>query len=461
MRYRPDTTPPALTRRQFLRAALVGGLTAAAAAALTACGGSATPPGAAPTAEAPSAAAPAARGTITLTLMYGEAEFSKAALDAFLAENPNIEIERVEGDATGDTFKAMLANGAPPDVFRINGIEIPPAVRRDTLLDLTGYFDISQAIRGDDLAPANGLYLYEGRRYGMVKDWSPDHSIFINTAAFEEAGVGIPSDKEPLSFQDLADLAPQLTVREGQAPRMGWAYEGGWFVRTIQVILAQQGKRLYAPDLSTIELSDSPEAVEALKFYYDLSKEQVIWNPLNPDPGLGGFTQGQSAMVTYGYWFGNLISTTVDSKVGETAMMLPGPTWNGTRLNPAISGTGAAIAKLSKNPDAAWKLFEYFMAGPPAVDRAKGGWGVPGLISLYPLMPQDTPLNRQRYAVLQDELGHTDYVIEANPYYSDTLFNASWFANLERALKGSIGFEELVANIETEVNQALAAGRAG
>jgi multiple sugar transport system substrate-binding protein len=294
----------------------------------------------------------------------------------------------------------------------------------------------------------------------MVKDWSPDLSLFIDTKAFEQAKVAIPSDKTALRYSDLADLAKQLTKRDGdKLVRMGWSYEAGWFVRTIQVILAQQSQRLYAPDFSAIALTSNPAAIEALRFFFDLSKEGVIWNPADPDPGLGGFVDGKSAITSYGYWFGNMIATASKSPVTDSAMMLPAPTWNGTRLSPSVVGTGAAIAQQSKHPDAAWKLYEYFMAGPPAEQRARTGWGVPGLKSLYPLLPQDTPFNKQRYTVLQSEVAFSDYVIDICPYYADDVFNQSWLNNLEPALKGTIGFDQLIQKIETDVNQAISAGR--
>ena len=76
--------------------------------------------------------------------------------------------------------------------------------------------------------------------------------------------------------------------------------------------------------------------------------------------------------------------------------MLPAPTFYGKlRINPTIGAAGTAIAASTKNPDAAWKLFEYYHSGEPAIARAKSGWGVPALKSLYPLMPQQTAFQRQ------------------------------------------------------------------
>ena len=51
--------------------------------------------------------------------------------------------------------------------------------------------------------------------------------------------------------------------------------------------------------------------------------------------------------------------------------MLPAPTFYGKqRVNPTIGAAGTAIAASTKNPDAAWKLFEYYQLR-RAGDRAR------------------------------------------------------------------------------------------
>jgi multiple sugar transport system substrate-binding protein len=98
------------------------------------------------------------------------------------------------------------------------------------------------------------------------------------------------------------------------------------------------------------------------------------------------------------------------------------------------------------------------MAGEPAKPRAASGWGVPGLKSLYSLMPRTSAFQRQVQDQLKDELQYADRVLEANPNYDDTVFNQSWMTNLEPALRGTITFDQLVAAIESDCNAAITAG---
>src|SRR5438874_2922487 len=117
------------------------------------------------------------------------------------------------------------------------------------------------------------------------------------------------------------------------------------------------------------------------------------------------------------------------------------------------------ISAQTKDADAAWAVFEQYMGGKPAQDRAKSGWGVPGLKSMYAQMPQETAFQKQVQKVLQGELSKSDFILQFNPYIGEETFSTSWKKNLEPALKGSISFDKFVQNIEAEVNTAIADGK--
>jgi len=124
-----------------------------------------------------------------------------------------------------------------------------------------------------------------------------------------------------------------------------------------------------------------------------------------------------------------------------------------------MTATGWVISSQTKDVDAAWAVFEQYMGGKPAQDRAKSGWGVPGLKSMYPQMPQETAFQKQVQKVLQAELTKSDFILQFNPYIGEETFATSWKKNLEPALKGSISFDKFVQNIEAEVNTAIADGK--
>lgn len=460
-------TPSTHSRRTFLRV-LVGGSGVAVGSTLLAACGSPNPAADATDATsvpvAASTTAPAVNSsTVTLTIMSRGNEFSAEETKAFTDANPGIVIERLEDDAT--RFKAMLAAGTPPDIFRTQGPSVPNLINQGVLLDLTPYFNASSMLKTDDLAPSINFYRVDGKLYGMPKDWSPDLSMFASKSAFEDAGVALPDPAKPLLYSELATIGKQLTKREGDRTlRFGYAYDSGLLPRMLQTILLEKDQQMYAPDFSTITLKDNPLAREALQFFFDLSKEQATFTPLNPSASWIGedFVKGQVGIVQYGYWFSGMISTTESPITGpDQTVMLTSPSWFGTKqVNPTVTATGFVIAQGSKNPEAAWKLFEFYNAGAPAENRAKSGWGVPGLKSLYSLMPAESPFQQQVQTILKQEITNSDYTLSVNPYYDDSVFGTSWTTNLEQALRGDLSFDQVIENIETDVNAAIADGKA-
>jgi len=103
-----------------------------------------------------------------------------------LQDTTKIEIELVEADLT--RLYAMYAAGNPPDIFRVQAAGIPQYISRRMLKDLQPYFANSKVLKIDDLAPANNFYKSDGKKvgsgdlYGMVKDWSPDFTLYAYKA---------------------------------------------------------------------------------------------------------------------------------------------------------------------------------------------------------------------------------------------------------------------------------------
>ena len=150
-----------LSRRDFLKftgPAAAGALLAACAPAATEAPEPAEAPVVNPT-EAPLTAteAPVAKPVEgNVVVMHRANELSADQIASFQEANPGITIEFVEDDPT--RFYAMYAAGAPPDIYRIQAPSVPGMLARKLLLDLTPYFESSDLIKVDDLAPANNYY---------------------------------------------------------------------------------------------------------------------------------------------------------------------------------------------------------------------------------------------------------------------------------------------------------------
>lgn len=448
-----------ISRREMLK--LSAGV--AAGAVLAACTPAATT--VAPTAKVEPTAVPPKKIEGTVVVMHYRHEFTEDQFAAFMAKYPSVKLEFVDGtDLT--RFYAMYAAGTPPDIVRIQAPSIPQYLARKLLYDLTPYFETSKLCKIDDLMPANDLYKAEsplkvgtGKIYGMVKDFSPDSTIYANKKIFTDAGLPVPDDTKALTFDEVKQLSAKVLKKEGERILVfGYGYEGGWTDRFWMNHLAEKDIKLYSEGYDKIVLSTNEEAVKVVKWYYDMAAEMLTYSAINPSPaGWMGtdLTAGQLAMCQYGFWFSAMAEG--DNTKGNL-MLLPAPTWSGVRRDGTITATGAIITAATKVPDAAWQVFEYYNGDQPAIDRAKSGWGVPGLKSMLSMIPQETDFQKQCNKVLQAELALATPPLQFNPFLGETEVSSAYSKYSEMALKGDIKFEEMVTKIEEQVNQAIKDG---
>jgi len=457
-----------LTRREMLK--LSGAL--GAGSLLAACAPATTPaPTTAPVVpteagqptDAPTAVPTAAPVQGNVVVMYRRGELSEDEEAQFESANPNITMDVLQDDFT--RFFAMYAAGSPPDMLRVQAPSIPQFLARKILFDLTPYFEVSTVLKPDDLGPAANYYkanspldIGSGKIYGMPKDWSPDFSIWVYKPAFEAAGLDAPSDEKAPTYTEIADWASKVAVFEGERiATWGYGYSDGWSDRIWMNMLAEKDQTLYADSFTKINLTGNDEVKKIIQYYYDLAKNNLVANPVNPSPSWNGedFTKGTLAMTQWGYWFSGMAESDVTK--GHIAM-LPGPTWAGVRRNPTMTATGTIVSAGTQVPDATWKVYEWYHGLEPAVTRAKSGWGVPALKSQYSLMPTEGDFRQQVSKVLNAELPFAENSIQFNPFIGESTVSDSWLKNLDQALRGTITFDDLVKNIENDTNQAIKDG---
>jgi len=415
-----------------------------------------------PATEAPAEEAPQP-AEANVVMMHQRNEVSEEEEQQFEADNPGITIELIEGE--DPDFLARITAGTPVDLRRTQAPAVPQFLSRKLMYDLTAYFETSDVLNVDDLAPANSYYRAEGPLaigsgpvYGMCKDWSPDFTLWAYTDAFDEAGVDVPEETTVLTYEEIGVLAERLTVFEGErVARWGYGYHGGWIDRTWMNILDEIDEKLYSEDQSAIHLTGNDVLKEVAQYFFDLAVNNWVSNPLNPSPSWPGddFTRGVVGLIQYGFWFGGMAES--DMTAGKVRM-LPAPTWSGKRLDRTITATGMFMVSRTQVPDAAWKVFEWYNGQEPAVARAKSGWGVPALKSMYDLVPNETEFDQQKRRILQGELDLETPPLQFNPYIGATVVADTWNLYLEQALAGDMTLEELLETVEEEVNVAIDEG---
>ncbi|MER7789249.1 extracellular solute-binding protein [Streptomyces sp. NPDC097640] len=444
----PVSARASLDRRRFLAASAGAALTAAAlpgcAASVDSGGGS-------------------GGGGKTLTVMTLTDEWD-AKTKRSIEKTLNVTLRVITYDVT--KLNAMLAGKNPPDVVRgIGATDTPYFAVRGLMTDLDPYLAKSEVLKASDLAPANDVWRFDGRkqgagpRYGLARDYSQDCLFWYRADLFEEAGLDLPSETEPLSCDEWLDLGKRLTTRRlGKVKVYGLNATGMGVFSQLMWMTASAGGSLFAHDMASVDFS-SPEARKALTWYLDYARADIGPNLVNPNPdGWDGptYQANRMAMSCNGHWFGGTIAG--DARLAKVSRLAPAPQLGGHRVSPCFGGTGFWIPKDAKNKDAAWKLFEWYFAGRPAKDRVDYGWGMPSLNSLRTELPVDTPLQKQAYAVQEKELPYFS-VLPVSPYAQTDALNAVLSKVLPGAIKSGTSAGKIADALNSRMNQQLARGK--
>lgn len=398
-------------------------------------------------------------GVTTVTVMYTNNEFSSEYVKEFEKENPDIKIKMIEFDQ--NRLNAMLTAGDPPDLVR--GSPSANLFARGLATPLDSYLASSEVIQESDLLAANDLWRWDGevrgsgKLYGIIKDFSPDLTIWQNTAVFDAAGVAPFSTTEPSSWDEVLETAKALKA-SGVETSLGlnWA----WGVNGVfQTMVEQQGGQIYNSSLTEAQLN-TPEGIRAIQWLIDYGKSEVGTTSLNP-PASGddteSFLTGELAALQTGFWYGGGLVPGEDTTVGATAQLVPTPTF-GERVSPVLGGVGAWIPEASKHKDAAWRVMEFFMAGTPAIDRASSGWGLPALESLWELIPTTEPYQAQAKEVALDEVNYF-VLLQDSPYINPSSWNSFLDKELQEAIQGNRTAAQVAKSVEDEMNKLLAQGK--
>ena len=442
----PSSRP---TRRRFIAdATRVAGSLTAAGAFLNSCNASGNT---------------TSSGKTKLTIMYFSNELTPAHIKEFEKLHSDITINYIAFDQ--NRLNAMFAAGTPPDFVRGIGFDSPNNSARGIALNLDPYIEKSTVLKKSDFMPVQDLWRWDGKQagqgayYGLAKDWSPDGTLWCNTARFAQAGISSPSATDPMTYDQLLDMGNKLTVKQGGKVQV-YGIDPQWASspNIIQMIRQQDGI-IYRTDLTQADFT-TPEAQKALQWYVAYAQAHIGPSPFDPDPnGWDGptYLANRLAVSQFGYWFGGEISSG-SKDVTAHAFMAPAPLMGPKRISACFTATGAWIPASAKNKDAAWSFMEYFMAGTPAHERAKSGWGVPSLKSLLPEMPQSSPYQKQAYQVLQNEQQYFE-VLPVSPYTTSAAMNPIFDKYLQQAVRNQLSVGSAAQQITADINKLLQQGK--
>jgi multiple sugar transport system substrate-binding protein len=296
-------------------------------------------------------------------------QITQVMLQGFAEKYPNITVNYEAIPAEYLTkIQTDIAAGTVADVFAVQNEYAQDFMSRDVLLPLDDYMAEDSVTADMYYQALIDAYTWQGAIYGLPKDWSPIGAVY-DPGAFESAGVTMPTTWDELrtALQALKDATG--TVQLALDPQ---------FSRFV-IFLYQAGGNITNEDVTAITL-DSPEATQALEYYYGLYQDGLSAPSAEIGAGWPGdaFVQGLSSLVMEGNWMFPFLETNAPDKEFAVAELPEGPAGPGT---PAFT-QAYSIFNGSQNPDAAWVLASYLSGVDGVRSMLPFGLAIPPLPSL-------------------------------------------------------------------------------
>jgi len=301
-------------------------------------------------------------------------------------DNPGLKIQ-LETTPYGDyqqKIATQIAANTAPDILYVEVNNFVELYMRNALEDLTPYVQKDKFDLSDYYPTVLQRFTQGGGLYALPQDTAPMGLVYYNKAAFREAGVPYPKDDWNWPDDFLA-VCQKLTKKNAKGKIIRWAYCDAYPIQYTNFLYSSGADFVDDPQHPTRLALDSPEAVRAIQFRWDLIyKYHVSPSPTEIQAFSAGngveqmLVNGSIAMMDSGVWHTPqlLKAKTLDFDV---AMFPKGPTG---KRGWGMGGSGYALCKASKNKDAAWKVLQA-LAGVTNLTRlAQAGMIQPALMKL-------------------------------------------------------------------------------
>lgn len=349
------TSGSPFSRRGFLRGALGAGTLATGGGLLSGCGGGSSKTGASRELTAPSAAAStgsAAPLSGQLTIWNRSGDLYKvfdAAIKKFTAQNPGVTVNHQAVDIDAKLANTLISGTGVPDGSFWDDAKI--GSQAEHLFDLTKLI----APYKDATSPYKlSVNTVGGKIYGVPWDLDPG-LLFYREDLLEKGGVDPASIA---TYDDLLDAARTLKEKGASSKPIHLDAEPFLGQLWLEMLANQQGTSL-------------TDADGKLRLESEEYKRIFSWVKQSVDDGLAshvkylqpadikGLDSGEQAFVPWAIWWSFAPQQLLKASKGKwRAMQLPAWTPGGARSG-AMGGGSFVIPAKAKNPELAWKLYEF------------------------------------------------------------------------------------------------------
>jgi multiple sugar transport system substrate-binding protein len=282
-----------------------------------------------------------AAGSVEVWAMGTEGENLGAFAEAFVEENPEVEINvtAVPWDAAHDKIATAIAGGETPDVSMIGTTWMGEFAATGALDPTPDLIDSESFFPGAWETTDVG-----GTNYGVP--WYVETRVLYYRSDL--------ASEAPADWDGLKAMAQQI-----QSGGAEWGINlqpgqtGAW--QTFMPFAWQAGAEITNEDGTEFTI-DSPEFVEALTYYQSFFTEGLAPTELPQGSLEPGFMSGTIGAFVSGPWHVGILED-LDSAGMENVALAPLP----AAEQPAsfIGGANLAVFEDAENRDAAWKFIEW------------------------------------------------------------------------------------------------------
>ncbi|SHF02961.1 ABC transporter substrate-binding protein [Clostridium fallax] len=282
----------------------------------------------------------------------GQEKGLRKLADEFEEKNSNIKvnIQVIGWNDYWTMLEAAATGGSLPDTFWMHSNEIYRYGSNDMLLNLNDYIKDSKDVDLKSFPEGlNKIYNIKGNQYAIPKDYDTI-GLWYNKKMFDEANIPYPD--ETWTWDKLHEVAKKLTKADGsqfgvlaplhnQEGYYNFVYQNGGN------IINSEKKSEY----------DNPKTIEAMNYYFNLSKEGLSPKIYNDKERAEALQNGQVAMGFFGSW--NLSSFRDNEYMAKNFDVTVLPSSNDGKRATIFNGLGNAAAATTKHPKECWKWLEY------------------------------------------------------------------------------------------------------
>ena len=266
-------------------------------------------------------------------------------VDKFNEEHPDIQVVLEAYGSDFDTkISASMGSGDAPDVMYMwNYPEYHEGLEPlDSYIEKEG-----EEYKKNFYSTLWNYNSYDGQIYGLPVGFTT-HCVYYNKDLFEKAGVEEP--KDGWTWEDLEEKAKKINEATGVK---GFSFSMKPDPYDYEMYLWSNGTAYCDKEGKMEGYINSDKALETYKMFQDMAKDGYA--VATEKSGSDEFESGQTAMFVYGAW-----AVKKYTEAGVNFGLAKLPSFGTEKSASILSSSGVAIAKSSKNKEAAWEFVKYW-----------------------------------------------------------------------------------------------------